>query len=435
MPAIMEVEGSQVPTKPLDSAQRQQLLDALILYFSNSELKGTVANIPKGLLTELDWAEGWLPATALLTFKRISSITSYSPYVIEVATTLAPNIFESSPCGTKLRRRTPYDLRDAAIAFAKETIAQNVVEARGFAPEKSSAEVKNYFARFGTVKDVTVMNNPAEKVYAVAFEDPQVMIKVLASSHKYEDSKIHVSGRSATSPETQSTTAPRPLETRSKIHTFARNRVLRFKLPDPDTPPSHQSLKTAFETLSPVTSIDLDRGASIGHVRFKRGVAKDVIPIAMRQGGLVINGEVLELTALTEEEDRLYWEVSQERERQVPEAVKKAIQAATQKAQQRRHAQGRKAKGKKGSARKGAETVINVHGKRALDGDGEDEEMGGGEKEVGGAAAGRKVASVRKGRGGAGGGGNSNKRVKIDPLESLLSTMQLELGGDGATSS
>ena len=130
-----------------------------------------------------------------MTFKRISSITTSPSHIIETAITLAPNIFESSPCGTKLRRRCPYDLRDSAIAFARDAVGQNIVEATGFAPETSSTEVKTYFSRFGVVKDVVLLNNGNEKVYAVSFEDPGVMIKVLAASHKYEDSKIFVLGK------------------------------------------------------------------------------------------------------------------------------------------------------------------------------------------------------------------------------------------------
>ncbi|KAJ3031799.1 hypothetical protein HK097_005407 [Rhizophlyctis rosea] len=196
--ATMQLDSQPQQHKPLDPSHRQQLLDALILYFSNSELNGTVANIPKTYLTENDFQEGWLPATALLTFKRISSLTTNPTDLITTALSLSPQILETSPCGTKLRRRQPYDIRDAAIAFARDTVGLNVVEATGFAPAVTAAEVKTYFGRFGGVKDVTVGSDDGMgegKKWRVQFEDPGVMIKVLATTHKYEDSRIFVSGR------------------------------------------------------------------------------------------------------------------------------------------------------------------------------------------------------------------------------------------------
>ena len=113
-----------------------------------------------------------------------------------------------------------------------------------------------------------------------------------------------------------------------------------------------------------------------------------------------------------EEEDRLYWEVSQERDRNVPSPIKAALEAARKLEHQRKQ---QKFKHSKKKSRKIiSSNVINAHGKRMATEDGDGEMTAGGNE--------RTVKGLKRGRGGEGG---SNKRVKVDPLQSLLEGMQV----------
>lgn len=57
-------------------------------------------------------------------------------------------------------------------------------------------------------------------------------------------------------------------------------------------------LKDVFAKFAPVTSLELERGTTVGHVRFKKGVAKDVVGFAQRQGGVMAGDEQIEVEAL-----------------------------------------------------------------------------------------------------------------------------------------
>ncbi|KAJ3289209.1 hypothetical protein HK104_007661 [Borealophlyctis nickersoniae] len=429
----MDVDASS-PARdaPLpDPAIQKQILDLLILYFCNSEINGTVANVPKTMFTEPDWQEGWIPAAALSTFKRISTLTRTPSHLVHIALAYAPHIFQSSPCGTKLRRISPYEARDAAIASAQNAVAKNVVEAVGFAGNVTAVEVATFFKTFGALRGVEKGNNLGESVWWVEFEDPAVMVKVLAAkSHEYEDGKIVVCGRSKPNAAQIPSSSTSRLESRSKIHNFARGRVLRFKIPDPDTPPSVPALRAAFEAFSPVTSLDLDKGAVVGHVRFKKGVAKDVITVASRMDGIVVGGDKLDCCPLEDEEERLYWEVTQERERNAPPPPsqshihRRANLLKKQKKPQQKRANAKQHRQNVISGGGSEETQLNAHGKRvkANDDDGPEKVPGSDVRTA--AKEGRKVKAVKRGRVELG----NNKRVKVDPLEAMFLGLKVGLG-------
>ncbi|KAJ3179268.1 hypothetical protein HDU85_004960 [Gaertneriomyces sp. JEL0708] len=311
----------------LTPEQRKQVLDCLIIYYSNSEINGTIANIPKEAFSQDDWAGGWIPSRTLASFKRIAAITKNPFHIVEIATTLAPILFETDISCTKLRRRMPFEAKDAAAELAKQSISHTYIEATGFARQATSVEVRTYFSRIGEVKSVVAATDGAWKI---EFSNPEDIVKVLAQTHTYEDSPILVFGRSRMdAAHTQiltSTGSPSTLEQHTNL-SYPRNRVIEIAIPPTLVSITKLTVKSALENFGAVSNVDLEKDSNKGYIRFKSNVAADVMKIIQHQGGLEINGESVVLRKLEGDEERLYWSVS------AAKAANEKVAAATQVAQ------------------------------------------------------------------------------------------------------
>ncbi|TPX62817.1 hypothetical protein PhCBS80983_g00008 [Powellomyces hirtus] len=321
------------------AARRKAILDVLFTYFSNTGITGTVANIPKAQFTEEDWVTGWTPLAALSTFKRLAALTKNPLEIASVAVQLAPAVFEVSADGLKIRRRMPFDAKQVAHLSALESLARNLVKATGFAPSTTTVEVASFFAQYGNLANVTTV--PGEgHAFHVDFTDPHDMIKVLAQTHTYEDSPIHVQGCSkpqfvATPADaTHAKQASSTLEAHAGVQLYPRNRIVRFTLQDPAV--ANVEIKAKLAHFATIHSVDLPKGAVHGHVRLKTGVAKQLLDVVARNGGIQVNGDPVELTLLSGEEERLYWEVIREKEKAAPLPTQTPIQPPAQDANARR---------------------------------------------------------------------------------------------------
>ncbi|KAI9098917.1 hypothetical protein DFS34DRAFT_704013 [Phlyctochytrium arcticum] len=317
-----------MPLQPLPEASRKALLDLLLVYFCDSEINGTVANIPKLAFSQQDWTAGWIPSATLASFKRLQSITKDPRHITLTAIQLAPSIFEASEDGSKLRRRMPFDAKFAAEAAARESIAQNFVEATGFAKGTTPAEVQSYFSQFGPVIGVRVSGRAANGVFWIEFANGEDMITVLARPHLYEDAVIQVQGRGKV------LAGAEQLLSMGGEAGYPRNRVVRFLLQsdahDYNRSINKPALKSALEQFAVVHSIELDKDASTGYVRFKKSVAREVLDIVGRQGGLKVSGESVQLAMLMGDEERLYWSVARQKEADAAAAA--AVEAQSAKA-------------------------------------------------------------------------------------------------------
>ncbi|RKO84213.1 hypothetical protein BDK51DRAFT_26192, partial [Blyttiomyces helicus] len=410
-----------------------------------------------------------IPITTLATFKRMSLLTR-NPTDILAAAALASDLLEAytppvplldpsvtvSPtalalaAAPRIRRKGAYTLNDLAVVAAKAALSQNRLEAEGFAEETTDAEVKAYFSAWGAVKEC----RGNKGIFLIEFENVADMVKALAVSHTYEDARIKVRGRSKNSA-APAFVAPPPtavkldragiLETRSGIHSFARGRVLEVKFEEPDsvTGPDvrRRALKAIFEGLAPVTSIDFERGVTTGHVRFKKGVARNVLSIIAYQGGLTVAGDTVQVRVLEDEEERLFWEVAQEREKNAPPPPTGGSSAPASRSGSRTRGRARRgrATGHRGSTSdrpraasapaqspEGTDETpgtLNANRKRVLGDDAAD--MGSSGPGVAAAGGGRKVRACKKGRIDVGG----NKRVKVDPLEDMFKTLTVGMEG------
>ncbi|KAI8824344.1 uncharacterized protein EV422DRAFT_519821 [Fimicolochytrium jonesii] len=378
--SVMEVDSqpAQQRSAPVSSSltNRKAILELLLVYFSDSEIKGTVANIPQGAFSAEDWVVGWIPITTLCSFKRLQSLTKDPLEVASVAHELAQGILEVSTDGSKLRRLRPFTAQDVANLSALAALSQNVVEVTGFARLTPASEVSAYFSRFGPVANVMTVPGQAEPVFHVEFQQAKDMVEALARQHSYEDATLHVVGRTkktiAGAEESQkkgpSNKKASVLESHAGGDVPRRDRVLRFQLADGVTATGAE-VKNAMSKFATVHSVELDKEATSGYIRLKKSVAVQLLPIIARQGGALVHGEPLKLGLLGDDEERLYWEVSKQKEK-IATAEKKAAPPSVpvtteskRKAgrQQRRSDRGPYSKGRKGNARNTPKEKVKIN--------------------------------------------------------------------------
>ncbi|KAJ3176238.1 hypothetical protein HDU87_005453 [Geranomyces variabilis] len=304
------IEGHSSPSN------RKAILDILLTYFSNSGISGTVANIPKSAFSQDDWAAGWMPVAKIATFKRLQALTKNPLEVASVAVQLAPLIFEVSQDGSRIRRRMPYDAKEVAAMSAQESLAKTALEATGFATSTTTAEVSAFFSNLGPVASAS---NPRPGVFAIEFQNPQDMVRALAvQNHTYEDAQIQVRGvaKAALDTVSHTETSPEPctaLDAHAGVSSYPRNRVVKFALQDASV--TNVEIKEKIAMFATVHSVELAKGAVNGYVRFKAGVAKQVLDVVARNGGIQVNGEFVTLSLLSGEEERLFWTVQKEKEK------------------------------------------------------------------------------------------------------------------------
>ncbi|KAJ3156142.1 hypothetical protein HDU86_004110 [Geranomyces michiganensis] len=298
------------------ASNRKAILDILLTYFSNSGISATLANIPRHAFSQDDWAAGWMPVAKIATFKRLQALTKNPLEVTSVAAQLAPLIFEVSHDGSRIRRRMPFDAKEIAALTAQESLAKTALEATGFATSTTAAEVSAFFSNVGPVAAVS---NSRPGVFAVEFQNPHDMVRALAvQNHVYEDAQIQVRGiaKPALDAATSHAESPEPctaLEAHAGIASYPRNRVIKFTLPDDSV--TNVEIKDKIAMFATVHSVELAKGAVNGYVRFKAGVARQVLDVVARNGGLQVNAENVALSLLSGEEERLFWTVQKEKDK------------------------------------------------------------------------------------------------------------------------
>lgn len=89
---------------------------------------------------------------------------------------------------------------------------------------------------------------------------------------------------------------------------FTPNRILEFKTEGDGIVLEKSRISKAFEQYASVVTIDFD-GGSMGYVRLKKPVANQVVDVINRNGGLLLNDEIIQVRSLQGDEDRVYWEI------------------------------------------------------------------------------------------------------------------------------
>ncbi|KAJ3413013.1 hypothetical protein HDV05_008604 [Chytridiales sp. JEL 0842] len=246
------------PNSGLTPLQRS-IVSLLELYFCNKEIKSILQTVRTAAIHEAatnsldtssmmvdivpcsDWMYGWIPVKLLLSFKSFKAIGATEQDLLSTIQLVCHAVFEISTDGSSIRRRVSFDQRSLAETVnawteyhdskggVRTTASTCTVEVLGFGDEMTQMEVKAYFEKFGTVKKMSIArDDEGERVILLQFEDPAVMVKVLASKHKYEDVDIRVrhyvpqkssSSSSTTATATASTPSTQSLETTIDLST------------------------------------------------------------------------------------------------------------------------------------------------------------------------------------------------------------------------
>ncbi|KAJ1337090.1 hypothetical protein BSLG_006850 [Batrachochytrium salamandrivorans] len=269
----------------------------LVAYLDNANYNGTIANLPKSFADSPLLAQGWIPLRDLVSFKRMKDMHLTPASIAEAIVFIPSALFELSPDAAYLRRISEFDADKVTKELSNHSImARYVVEAVGFAHDVSTAEVEVYFGRFGVIRNVstTVGVSSCDQRYnttfLVEFKELDSMVQTLAATHTYEDTVIQVHAKSKSN-----------VNTDVVALSTAKNLTQREKL------------LSAFEKFASVKSVEFVKGNMIGYVQFKKPVAEEAISVIMSMGGIRIDDEVIQLRALSGDEERLYWTVVQEK--------------------------------------------------------------------------------------------------------------------------
>ncbi|KAJ3292333.1 hypothetical protein HDU76_007177 [Blyttiomyces sp. JEL0837] len=330
------------------SAKEKEAIEFLELYFCDKEIKNLLHKA-KVSHPSANWVHGWIPLQMICTFKSVKAAGIKAQDLINAIMRICPAAFELSPDGSSIRRLVSFDQR---TAIEKLQAANNlgtkhslVLEALGFVDGTTRVEVKSYFDQFGRVNNVTMSTDlSGEPLAIVEFEDASTMVRVLSTSHSHEDSPIKVQARTKTQRISNDNTStinqlrdlPQLASVNARVEAFKPkgqakiqasavlgypiNRIIAFGPVDPEWMrlSRARTIRAAFEKLGSVSDVWIEEGTTLGHIRFKSSVAKEIAEMVSRQGGLEVDGEILPVVALEGERERLFHEVQREKERLNP---------------------------------------------------------------------------------------------------------------------
>ncbi|KAJ3207980.1 hypothetical protein HDU82_003094 [Entophlyctis luteolus] len=286
---------------------------------------------------------GWLPLSAIVAFRTVRAAGVDSNSLL-AAVTLLPDAFEvrQNPIdgGPLVRRTVSFDAPSAAET-ARASVAPNASCVVLRVPTDDIVEMD--FIAFvqsavGRVARYKFAATSDEALCHLQFEDPQQMVKLLASSTPlvYEDNQIYVEAgvfpSLAAAPTPAVTVAPKS-RTATALG-YPLNRIVKFGPIVCDavsgcTASSVQAAaRAAFEKLAPIVFCVFKQNELYGHVRFKKSVAREIADILTRQGGGIDFGlgnicaggtsSIVPVFALAGESERLLYDVLAEKAKANP---------------------------------------------------------------------------------------------------------------------
>ncbi|KAL2916070.1 hypothetical protein HK105_204494 [Polyrhizophydium stewartii] len=285
----------------------------LVKYFGSSDYKGTLANVPKSFFAAPLLAEGWIPLKDLAGFKKMQALVKSPAEIIEAIAYVPSGLFEVSPDSQYVRRTREFDAAAVCADLANYAmLAGFAVEAVGFDDGVSAIEVQSYFGRFGPIERVTAAASSWDPRFSTAFSvefgNLEGMVSALVADHVYEDCPIQVRATSkADGPAVPTITAT--------TLAFPKNRILEFRLAAENDTLTKAAVQAAFEALAGVKTVEYTKGGMLGHVQFKKAVAREIVGVIGRSGGVRVHGELLAVRALEGDEERLYWTVATEKQK------------------------------------------------------------------------------------------------------------------------
>jgi len=277
----MEVEFESIPLR---------ILELFKFYLSDQEIKSVLASCPKN-----EWTlNGWLPIDTLISFKRVKAITTDKNVILNVLVNQGSDFIEFNNDFQYLKRKSPFN--PATIPQKKPINCS--LEVSGFADSITPIEIQTVFSKYGAIENISFGNKNG--TYIVDFYEVNPIVNTLVSPIIYEDQRIHVR-----------TVRKQGVEiTKSKIpKNYPVNKVAQFG-PVEETI-QKEFIKQAFEQYAQVSFIDFDYGNKFGYVKFKQSVAKELVNIVFRNGGITVRGmeDKLDFHPLEGDEEYVYWQL------------------------------------------------------------------------------------------------------------------------------
>ncbi|KAK9701686.1 hypothetical protein K7432_011597 [Basidiobolus ranarum] len=238
-----------------------------------------------------------VPIAMLASFKRVKNISNDLHLILTALK--ESNILEVSQDQLKVRRQVPF------TGFIKADKDENTIYANGFSKTTSIEDMKEYFSQFGTVCSTVLIRPVTDPKYKgaafIEFSSIEETSRVLNVQHIHDGKQINVSLKRI---QTKQSKSKKKSKTKSEL-----NRVIYFSGVDPSI--SHSIIKESFLKFVEVTFVDYRRDETTGHVRLKKPLAQQTVE-RLQQMGFSIGTEVVQLKALTESEEKIYWSVVKE---------------------------------------------------------------------------------------------------------------------------
>ncbi|KAJ3115880.1 hypothetical protein HDU96_010904 [Phlyctochytrium bullatum] len=321
-----------------------QVVELLETYFCNKEVRSILGQARHHVVRATGspfqgWVSGWVPLEMLAAFKTVKALKLTPFDLLVVVQQWCHAAFDVDPDALCVRRTIAFDLptpQERLEWSTRPAASDLVLEVTGFEDAPAKIEVAAVFGRCGEVRDVVVeMGGPNGDEHAafVTFAAPDTLAKVLATTHHHEASLLRLRMVRKSTPPPAAASGPlypalhavsaaaKPLRSlgNPSVHPSALlgyplNRVLKFG-PIPDDlrgvsslPLLVQSVRECVAQYGPVVEVAVGEGVAEGHVRFKTGIAKEVEGFLKVAGGIEVKGEVLEVKALSGEEERIFHE-------------------------------------------------------------------------------------------------------------------------------
>jgi len=277
----MDVEFESVPLR---------ILELFKFYLSDQEIKSVLASCPK-----TEWTlNGWLPVDTLISFKRVKAITTDKNVILNVLVNQGSDFIEFTNDFQYLKRKSPFN----PATIPQKKLINCSLEVSGFVDSITPIEIQTIFSKYGAVENISFGNR--DGTYIVDFYEVNPIVNTLVSPIIYEDQRIHVR-----------TVRKQGVEIiKSKIpKAYPVNKVAQFG-PVEETI-QKEFIKQAFEQYAQVSFIDFDYGNKFGYVKFKQNVAKELVNIVFRNGGITVRGmeEKLDFHPLEGDEEYVYWQL------------------------------------------------------------------------------------------------------------------------------
>ncbi|ORX51009.1 hypothetical protein BCR36DRAFT_325978 [Piromyces finnis] len=277
----MEVEFESVPLR---------ILELFKFYLSDQEIKSVLSSCPK-----TEWTlNGWLPVETLFSFKRVKAITEDKNAILNILVNQGNDFVEFTNDYQYLRRKSPFS--PANIPQKKPLNCS--LEVSGFTDSISPIEIQTIFSKYGGVENISF--GTKEGTYIVDFYEVNPIINTLVTPITYEDQRIYV--RTIRKPDVEIVKSKLP-------KAYPLNKVAQFGPVEENV--QREFIKQAFEQYAQVSFVDFDYGNKFGYVKFKQSVAKELVNIVFRNGGITVRGmeEKLDFHPLEGDEEYVYWQL------------------------------------------------------------------------------------------------------------------------------